>query len=234
MRALRGVVDSKNGPRSRPRFDELRAHEDVVAVQYETPGAAVDYEMVAACAARNDSLGQARMMVGRIEAMPFRSASFDVVLAMGVLEYVESMSAALAEVARVIRPGGLFLATMLNPASPYRFAEWHLYWPLLRVLRAAETAVNMPPARRHGPVETGIRAYRECALCKLLTAAGFEPRDIAGYDVNSLVPPIDSVARRWVRGWQKRPERTISRGRLKCLGTAYMVVADKTSKSIGV
>lgn len=180
--------------------------------------------MVEASALRADN--NVRALVGRVEAMPLPDASFDVVLAMGVLEYTEA-TAALAEIARVARPDGLVLVTMLNPMSPYRFVEWHVYWPLLRVLRAVETVLNVPPDRRHGPVETGIRAYRERTLRGMMTAAGLRPVNAAYFDVTFLVPPIDRVVRRWARGWHKRPERTISRGWRKWLGTAYMVVAHK-------
>lgn len=186
--------------------------------------------MVEACALRAGNNVHAQ--VGRVEAMPLPDASFDVVLAMGVLEYTES-TAALSEIARVTRPDGLVLVTMLNPMSPYRFVEWHVFWPLLRVLRAVETLLNVPPGRRHGRVETGIRAYRERTLRRMMVAAGLRPVSAAYFDVTLLVPPIDRVVRRWARGWQKRPERTISRGWRKWLGTAYLVVAHKAPATTG-
>jgi ubiquinone/menaquinone biosynthesis C-methylase UbiE len=181
--------------------------------------------MVEACALRTDN--NVRAQVGRVEAMPLPDASFDVVLAMGVLEYTE-LTAALAEIARVARPDGLVLVTMLNPMSPYRFVEWHVYWPLLRVLRAVETLLNVPPNRRHGQVETGICAYRERTLRRMMAAAGLHPLNAAYFDATLLVPPIDRLVRRWARGWQDRPEHTICHGWRKWLGTAYMVVAHKT------
>jgi ubiquinone/menaquinone biosynthesis C-methylase UbiE len=182
--------------------------------------------MVEACTLRAARANNVRALVGRVETMPFPDDSFDVVLAMGVLEYTE-LTIALAEIARVARPDGLVLVTMLNPMSPYRFVEWHVYWPFLRVLRAVETLLNVPPGRRHGSAETGIRAYRERSLRGMMTAAGFRPVNTAYFDVTLLVPPVDRLVRRWARGWQKRPERTISRGWRKWLGTAYMVVAHK-------
>ncbi|MGH7490247.1 MAG: class I SAM-dependent methyltransferase [bacterium] len=182
--------------------------------------------MMEACALRAASANNVRALVGRVETMPFPDASFDAVLAMGVLEYTE-LTAALAEIARVARPDGLVLVTMLNPVSPYRFVEWHVYWPLLRVLRAVEAMLNVPPDRRHGPAETGIRAYRERSLRGMMAAAGLRPVNATYFDVTLLVPPIDRLVRRWARGWRKRPEHTIGRGWRKWLGTAYMIVAHK-------
>lgn len=188
--------------------------------------------MVEACALRAAGAKDVRALAGRVEAMPFPDASFDVVLAMGVLEYVEA-DAALAEISRVARPDGLVLVTMLNPTSPYRFVEWHVYWPFLRVLRAVETLLDVPPTRRHGAVDTGIRAHRERNLRRMMAAAGLHPVDVVYFDVTLLVPPIDRVVRRWARGWQRRPEQTSSRGWLRWLGTAYMVAARKASAATG-
>jgi ubiquinone/menaquinone biosynthesis C-methylase UbiE len=182
--------------------------------------------MVDACARRAAGTDTVRALVGRIEAMPLPDACFDVVLAMGVLEYTD-VGAALAEITRVTRPGGLVLVTMLNPASPYRFVEWHIYWPLLRVVGAVETLLSVAPERRHSPVRTGIRAYREGALRRRMVAAGLRPVDAVYFDVTMLVPPIDRLMRRWRRGQQPPPERTISRGWRKRFGTAYLLVARK-------
>lgn len=185
-------------------------------------------DMVEACALQARGAADVRTVVGCVEAMPFPDASFDVVLAMGILEYIE-VTAGLAEIGRVTRPDGLVLVTMLNPASPYRFVEWRVYSPLIRVLRAVVTLLTVPPDQRHGKGGTGIHAYREHVLCKMMVAAGLRPVDTASFDVTLLVPPIDRVVRRWARRWQKRPETTISRGWRKWLGTAYMVVARKLS-----
>ncbi len=184
--------------------------------------------MVAACTRRTAEANDVRALVGRIEAMPLPDARFDVVLAMGVLEYTD-VCAALAEIARVTRPGGLVLVTMLNPASPYRLVEWYVYWPLLRVLGTVETALGVAPQRRHAPARTGIRAYGERALRRRMLGAGLRPVDAASFDVTMLVPPIDRLLRRWGRGSQTPPERTISRGWRKRLGTAYLLVARRTS-----
>lgn len=182
--------------------------------------------MVQACARRATGASNVRALVGRIEAMPLPDACFDVVLAMGVLEYID-VSAALAEITRVTRPGGLVLVTMLNPASPYRFLEWNVYWPLLRALGAVETLLNVAPQRRHGRGKTGIRAYRERTLRHRMVAAGLRPVDAAYFDVTLLVPPFDRVMQRWTHGRHKPPERTVSRGWRKRLGTAYLLVARK-------
>ncbi|MDQ6935324.1 MAG: class I SAM-dependent methyltransferase [Actinomycetota bacterium] len=55
------------------------------------------------------------------DAMPFPSASFDVVTAFDVVEHCPSEAAALSEVARVLRPGGRFLCSV--PAYQWTWSD---------------------------------------------------------------------------------------------------------------
>lgn len=48
------------------------------------------------------------------EALPFQSARFDVVVSWDVIEHVQSPEQLLAEIARVLRPGGHALLTVVN------------------------------------------------------------------------------------------------------------------------
>jgi SAM-dependent methyltransferase len=178
--------------------------------------------MIDAVAARTGS--EVRLSVGDIQEMPFADRVFDVVLAMGVLEYTDA-ALALHEVARVTRPGGLVVATMLNPRSPYRLFEWGVFWPARRTLGALERAVGVPPSRRHGARRTGIVALTPRRLRELLWRAGLQPEDVIAYDVTASVPPFDRLARRWDRSWRAHPEKTISRGAKRWLGTGYLIAA---------
>ena len=54
---------------------------------------------------------------GSITDIPFPSARFDVVYSYKVLAHVEKIREALAEMARVLRPGGYLLAEFYNPLS---------------------------------------------------------------------------------------------------------------------
>jgi SAM-dependent methyltransferase len=166
-----------------------------------------------------------QVSVADIEKLPFPDESYDVVLAMGVLEYVD-LARALSEVSRVTRPGGLVLVTMLNAASPYRLFEWVVYWPALRVLGRLERLVGVPAERRHGQHRSGIRAVPVWRLRRSLRAAGLVPQDTVYYDVTPLVPPLDRVVRqRITQTWPSDLGRTVRRGARGWLGTAYLVAA---------
>jgi len=191
--------------------------------------------MAQACAQRAGDTGSVQAFVARAEDMPFPANSFDVVLGMGVLEY-SNAERSMAEISRVVRPGGWVLISMLNPASPYRYVQWHVYPILQQVVGLIETAIGVPAERRHKairPVDNGIQAYRGRALQAMAARAGLDVVDAPAFDVTYLVPPIDRIVRRWARGWQRHPEGTISRSWTRHLGTAYLLVARKAARADG-
>jgi ubiquinone/menaquinone biosynthesis C-methylase UbiE len=58
------------------------------------------------------------------ETLPFPDASFDLVWSWGVIHHAEYPERILAEVRRVLRPGGAFLGMFYNRRSLSVFAEW--------------------------------------------------------------------------------------------------------------
>jgi len=64
-------------------------------------------------AAKAWPLGNLQFRVGFAEKIPFEDATFDEVISNGVLNLVPDKDAAFAEIARVLRPGGVFAAADL-------------------------------------------------------------------------------------------------------------------------
>lgn len=60
-----------------------------------------------------------RAVVAPAEEMPFADASFDSVLYIASLQFVDDYRAALQRTAAVLRPGGRMIALLLNPASAF-------------------------------------------------------------------------------------------------------------------
>ena len=60
-----------------------------------------------------------RTVVGRAEEMPFPADSFDAVIYVASLQFVENFAAALHGTRRVLRPRGKLLAMLLNPAAQF-------------------------------------------------------------------------------------------------------------------
>lgn len=171
-----------------------------------------------------------RLTVGRAESLPHVDSSFDVVVATGVLEYADA-PAALGEIARVTRPTGLVLVTMLNPASLYRLFEWGIYWPLVRSLGKVERLIGRPPERRHDVARSGVRAIPASRLCQMMNERGLVTDDVVYYDLNLAPPPADRLVRRWARQWRDKPETTVGRGRLRgWMGSAFLVTAHRAPR----
>lgn len=65
------------------------------------------------------------LVVGAGEALPFPAARFDAVICLDVLEHVQRPDAVLAEMHRVLRPGGVVLTTVPNRFA-FRDPHYHL------------------------------------------------------------------------------------------------------------
>ena len=151
-----------------------------------------------------------RLVLGRIEELPFADASFDTVLAMGILEYVTGTDAALAELARVLRPGGRAVVTMQNPLSPYRLWDATI-WSRVR--------------RRRGQSESPVlRRLGRGRLGRAAAAAGLEPVSVVDYGFNVLPPPLDAHFPRLATRLEHRLA-TSTPGPLRRLASDYVLVA---------
>jgi len=96
--------------------------------------------------------------VGVGEELPYPSAAFDAVVCVDVLEHVRDLPMVLAEVARVLRPGGLFLFDTINRN------------PLARMvaITIAEDILRLLPRGTHDPA----MFIKPCELRSALTNAG--------------------------------------------------------------
>ena len=83
-------------------------------------------EIIRLRAARYDA--DLPVMNGAGEHLPFADASFDLAIAWDVVEHVQNPAQLLAELARVLKPGGRVLLTVINRFA-YRDPHYHL--PLL-------------------------------------------------------------------------------------------------------
>lgn len=79
--------------------------------------------------------------VGVGERLPYADDAFDAVVCVDVLEHVTDPAAVLAEVARVLRPGGLLLCDTMNKTLAVRFA----------VVTLGEAVLGVLPPRTHDP-----------------------------------------------------------------------------------
>ncbi|MEM1373599.1 MAG: methyltransferase domain-containing protein [Pseudomonadota bacterium] len=75
------------------------------------------------------------------EALPYADGAFDHVVCVDVLEHVQDLAQVCREVARVLKPGGLFLFDTINRTPFARLA----------VITAAEDVLGLLPKGTHDP-----------------------------------------------------------------------------------
>lgn len=100
------------------------------------------------------------------EALPYPDASFDTVVCVDVLEHVADLPKVLAEVARVLKPGGLFLFDTINRNPLARLAT----------ITIAEDVLRLLPKGTHDPA----LFIRPAELRRAMTGAGLVPGPITG------------------------------------------------------
>ena len=159
--------------------------------------------MIAQCARRFRDRHDLFFAVADVVMLPFRSEFFDIVLCLGVLEYVDDLKIAIRELGRVVKSDGKIIFSMMNRRSPYRTAE--------RVF--------------HTKVEP-YKHFSEAKTKALLRREGLEPIDCIYYDFNLLPRPLDARYPNLARSISNRFDY-LGRGRLRWLGTGFIVSARK-------
>jgi C_GCAxxG_C_C family probable redox protein len=94
--------------------------------------AAVDQspQMLAELRAKFSASGRVTLLEGKAEALPLPNASVDFVFANMFLHHVDDPGLAIAEMARVVRPGGRVVVTDLDSHShAFLLTEHHDRWP---------------------------------------------------------------------------------------------------------
>lgn len=195
-------------------------HEYDITVLDQSPA------MVKQCLAGAVGSGQVHAAIGELETLPFADGTFDVTLTTGALEYSVAQ-AAIGQLSRVTRPGGVVLVSMLNPANPYRLTEWFLYWPALRVFSALQRALHIRTKRPHGANVTGIRALNATTLRRYMRQADLMPFEAMYFDLTPLVPPLDRIPR--LRHWSEcRSVRSVpTRDWRRWMATGYVLAAKR-------
>jgi SAM-dependent methyltransferase len=121
--------------------------------------------------------GATRFRVGDIERIPFPDSTFDGVVCLGVLEYLDSDAKALTEIGRVLKPGGKAVVSTPNALCPLSQMD--------RVFAAAESLYASAkhqlrgkpvPARPTNFVDRRS-TYRRARWLRLLRSVGLEPEE---------------------------------------------------------
>src|SRR5213080_1235206 len=165
---------------------------------------------------------RAHYVVGDAQALPFSAATFDTVIAMGVLEYLSDAQRFVSEARRVLRPGGLLVA-----AVPSRIAPYHLVYgfleravaPFYRRLRRLVTG----SVRRGDIPDHPRRPLAPWRLDRILARARFR-RQARAFS-HFCFYPLDRFCPDLSRRIERRRTALEESPLLGWLGTQYIVAA---------
>jgi 2-polyprenyl-3-methyl-5-hydroxy-6-metoxy-1,4-benzoquinol methylase len=121
------------------------------------------------------------------ETLALRDAAFDDVFSWGVLHHSSNTGKALAEVARVLRPGGSALIMVYNKAS-LRYWMKGLIWLLLRGRLLAGD--SMRSVQRHFTDGFYHRHFTPKELARLCQGLGLKPERVAATHMSKKMLPL--------------------------------------------
>ena len=185
MRAVLGMLPAPPGEALDVGMGPGRLCEQLEARGWTVSGVDPSEEMVSLARGRCPAAAE-RLHVGRAEALEQDDASFDVVVGTGVLEYAADVERLLAEMARVLRPGGVAVVSLPNPRAVYARWKCAAVYPLARA--AGRAGLRARPLR-----PSGGRSMDLPELEQLLRAAGIEVRTVEPVGHFALHTPLDAV-----------------------------------------
>lgn len=158
--SAREILELGPGPQNRTT--------DFLASHYVVDGLDVDED-----SRTNPALRQAYVYQGG--AWPVADASYDAIVANYVLEHLDRPAETMAEVARVLRPGGTFVFRTPNFLYYVSLVSWmtpHWFHKLVA------NRLRKLPADHHDPYPTCYRMNRRGTLRSLARGAGLEPVEL--------------------------------------------------------
>jgi ubiquinone/menaquinone biosynthesis C-methylase UbiE len=197
---------------------------DLLARGCEFLGVDGSARMIAECKRRFRGEPRARFAVADAMALPFRDASFDAVTSTGVIDRVLRPERAIAEMGRVLRPGGILILSLPNLLSPYGFWRSHVVYRAAGLWKRVAGALAAGPRRPHLASAATLWTPRR-ALRTVEELVG--DVDGAAYYHFGLLPfPLDARLPALALRLAPRAER-LADGPLRWLGAGLLVKARK-------
>lgn len=177
--------------------------------------------------------------VGNIESLPFRDKSFDIVLCLGVLEYIDRthVPIALAEFRRVLKPGGILIVSALNRLSAYWLWTSYVYLPLRFFCRNAKAFLKRlgwgKSIESYGQ-GLSVHRFRMPTLRKLLQALHFRSIEHNYFAIGIVPEPLDNCLLYRLVNAQSLLETLVNIRGLSWLARAFIVKATRNDKQATV
>lgn len=189
----------------------------------------IEYEPHKVEAAAKDPTLRDRVRQGDLQALDEPDATWDFALLNEVLEHVPEDRAALKEVGRVLKPGGILF--LLSPNRCFPFETHGVYWK-----RSGRPVPHWMPLVPYVPLAAGRRIFRYWArnywpgeLARLVRAAGFAVLHhsyigLTFENISGRQPALIRLAQPVLRAMSNALERCPG---LRCLGVTQVLVCQK-------
>ena len=117
------------------------------------------------------------------EVLPFEPSSFDVVYSWGVIHHAEAPERIVAEIARILRPGGVFLGMLYARRSLVAYRKW-----FGNALKAGRPGRSLAAVIWDHMESRGTKAYTETEVRRLFAAFARcrTTRFLTPYDTEAL------------------------------------------------
>jgi ubiquinone/menaquinone biosynthesis C-methylase UbiE len=169
------------------------------------------------------------LSTGDIENLDLPDRKFDLIICSGVVEYLPGDEKWMAEINRVIKPGGVLI---INVTNKWALRKWTA--PLIEPLKKSKAlagAMNWIKQRvlkrgrlHHFPFRP--RVHSPGAFDRYLAAHGYEKLGFRYFDFSVMVAPFETLFSFITLGMRRWMER-YSRRNMVLNGTGYIVSARK-------
>ena len=156
------------------------------------------------------------------ESLPFAERSFDIVLAIEVLEHVRSEEGAMQEAGRVLKDRGWLVVYVPNKLYPFETHGLRIRDRCYSVFHGSVPFLSWAPEfirRRFA----GARIYSRKQIVRLVEGYGFVVQD-----VDYMYPPLDKLGSELARGVLRKMLAVLESNRLlRRFGMSVFIVARK-------
>ena len=175
--------------------------------------------MLKICRERSICPESMHLAIADIATLPFPDSSFDTILCLGALEYVETIKRALRELSRLLKKDGIVIISMQNPRSPYRLWDRYVYQSyIFDALRKIIKRTKM---------EKSIEKNYSCQEFQaMLQSKDLAIKDVVYYDFNLWLRPLDRYFPKATVSTERKLEN-LNKNIFRSFGTGYLIKAKK-------
>jgi len=192
-------------------------------------------DMLAGAEARCAGMANVTLSLGSAEAIPLEAGAADGLVSVQVLEYVADIDAALAECARVLRPGGRlvigdmhFGSQVWHSADPARMERFNDHWA--KHVAWTDLPAHLPPRLRAAgfdvqavtPLTMTDTELRPDGLAQMMLIL------IEGFAVQNGLASAEEAA-----DWRAEQAALAAEGRFFFALTHYVISAQRTDSGAG-